>query len=297
TIGEALKQKEVAHTLVVSSTVLPGTCRDVIAPRVGKNCQVIFNPVWLALGSVIKDYLNPPVVVLGSDSTIEMDLLNFFSNLFNQERKQLLVTDSLTAEALKIEYNVWCTNKMAFVNRTAGVFKRIGADASVLERFFKQGGEQPGRFMRPGAPFGGPCFPRDVRFAKYVSPDDSLLRSIQEINEGGYLDILLTVSLIARKSSGPTKVGVAGLTYKPGVPVVEESSSATLIQKLKQVLPSTGPGGDAILAYDPLINEGIEGVDFCGSLQELIDRSTILIEMHEGMVPAEVRIPVIRPWR
>ncbi len=297
-LGQELEGRP--YTLVVSSTVMPGTCRDVIQSLVGVNCKVIFNPVWLALGSVVRDYLNPPVVVLGSDQGLSTTELNFFNVLF---RRVPLTTDTVTAEALKLVYNEWCTLKMTFTSRTAQIFSNIGADPKTIEPFFKQGGEQPGRFLKPGPPFGGPCFPRDVRFADALAilghfKDETLVTSIQEINTFGYALILdqIASELPPTSTTVPT-IGIAGLTYKVGVPVLEESSSLALIT---QIIAE----GWNVTVYDPLyssarnlrLSNSLE-LNLVDSLEALELVSDVIVEMHQHLVPeSENRIPVIRPW-
>ncbi len=296
-LGEELRGKY--HTLVVSATVMPGTCKEVIQPLVGPNCKVVFSPVWLALGSVVEDYLHPPVAVAGCDEELNFEEEEFFKTLFGKEPLQ---TDTKTAEALKLVYNEWCTLKMVFTTRMAQIFANIGADPKTVEPFFKQGGEQPGKFLRPGPPFGGPCFPRDVRFAEALAlragfANESLVQAIQRINDAGYSLILRQVDTLFRRGRRKDKVvGIAGLTYKAGVPVLEESSSLALITRLSAA-------GWGIAVYDPAyVDVDALGRDYAkeftlvGDVDTLGRSCDVVVEMHQGLVPEEFKVPVIRLW-
>lgn len=296
-LGEELRDKH--HTLVVSSTIMPGTCKEVIQPLVGANCKVVFNPVWLALGSVVDDYLHPPVAVVGCDGELDPDEEFFFQSLFGKEPLQ---TDTKTAEALKLVYNEWCTLKMAFTSRVATIFTNIGADPKTVESFFKQGGEQPGKFLKPGPPFGGPCFPRDVRFAQALAlsggfHQEALVWGVQRVNAYGY-DLIVRQVKKALGRKRRVTVGVAGLTYKAGVPVLEGSSSLKLITRL------AGAGWN-IAVYDPAYAHA-DSVDLgrgyaaeftlVGDIGALEAACDAVVEMHQGLIPEEFGVPVIRPW-
>ncbi len=289
-IGKALRDRpDRPYTVVMSSTVMPGTCRRIIAPRVGPSCSVLFNPVWIALGSVVEDYLNPPVLMLGTDGEMSPTALEFSRTVFANTSP--IITDTITAEASKLVYNVWCTLKMAFVNEAARVYAAAGGDSSVVEGFFKNGGERPGAFLRPGPPPGGPCFPRDLRFAHQMTQGDSCFSAmVTAVDSSNDLALRRIIEEVKGYQAG-RRVGIIGLTYKPGVPVVEETVSYLLTKLLLNL-------DYEVVAYDPLVTWGAPaGVELAKSLEECIESSDILVEMHIGTVPDDVGIPVVRPWR
>jgi nucleotide sugar dehydrogenase len=275
-IASALNGKK--YTLLVSSTVMPGTCRDIIAPRVGPTCTVVSNPVWIALGSVIKDYMNPPVLLYGCPGKPTEALKAYIEETYD---KTPMFTDQTTAEAIKIVYNVWCTTKMAFINYAAHTLTGVGGDPSVLEPFMKAGGERVGMFLKPGAPFGGPCFPRDLRFARTVAEGDwtgDFVKALEGVNQGTKWDIVDQIPTSAKT------VGVVGLSYKVGVPVTEESPSLDVIEDLINL-------GYEVETYDALIS------GTCEALEECIEEVDVLIEMHPGSIPNKrYKTPIIRPW-
>ncbi len=279
-IGESLHGK--THSIIVSATVMPGTCEEVIAPLVGPNCTVISNPVWIALGSVMKDYLNPPVLLYGCNRELPPSILKFTQETYNKEPE---VTDLKTAEAIKILYNIWCTTKMAWTNYAAHAMRQIGGDPFAMERFMKNGGERVGIFLRPGAPWGGPCFPRDLRFATKFSEGywtEEFVRAIGDVNDNVKWDIIGEVRQLIEPQHGHI-VGIVGMTYKPGVAVTEESPSLDLAHSLRL-------SGYMVTSYDPLVKSTHN------SLEELLSASDVLVEMLPDMVPADVPLPVVRPW-
>lgn len=280
------------HTLVISSTLYPGTARDMVRPLLPPTCNVVVNPVWIAQGSVYADYTSPPVVLLGCDGPMPCIAEDFADSAFGKGGR--VFTDTYTAELLKLTHNVWCTTRMSFVNAFAALFDERGADVKALTAFFRNGGERSGRFLVPGTPFGGPCFPRDLRFMAAVCEDDldigNLIDFIADTNMDATHRITGDAFMTLRRQR-PATVGIAGLAYKPGSDVVEESASTA-------VAISAQRDGAAVLVYDPNVNGNWRGPgEHAADMADLIARSDVLVEMHPGLVPSDCPKPVIRPWR
>lgn len=288
----ALSRNPKPYTLVLSSTVMPGTCDKILAPKVGPYCELLFSPIWIAQGSVVEDYLNPPVLVIGASDSLSSSSFQFFDKVFPNSSP--LYTDLTTAESLKLIHNVWCTLKMAFVNEAAQWCAEVGGNPGVIEEFCKSGGERAGTFLRPGPPPGGPCFPRDLRLVGplSLSPSQShfhdLVRVVQVSNREG-------ISRLVAAVKGYHTVGIVGLSYKPGVPITEESPSYLLAEELRL-------NGHKVMGYDPLVKSvdsfGKQGgsLQVVGSLEECVEASDIVIEMHPGAVPFPSRKRIVRPW-
>ena len=281
-LSMALREKP--HALLVSSTLVPGGAKIAIQPFVAKICPVVLNPVWIAQGSVVADYLRPPVVLLGCDGAIPAVVLDFVQLVFQREP---LITDTRTAETLKLAHNAWCTVRMSFINGMAEHFKATGADPRILPTFMRAGGERAGKFLQPGAPFGGPCFPRDLRFLQAMmgdSPIGLMLDEVAHINQG----IIKQLAFKAIEIAGAEgTIGVVGLAYKAGSDVIEGSASRRLTEWLQ-----TKP----LLVHDPHVNGEWNGYGTQVPLDELLARSAVVIEMHPNTVPTNITTPVLRPW-
>jgi nucleotide sugar dehydrogenase len=148
--------KNKKYTLIVLSTLIPGTTEHIIKPILGDNVNVIVHPVWIAMGSVVHDLQNPPITLIGNDKEENYpDVVEMFSDA------PTLITTPTNAEYLKLIHNAWCTIKMSFIGE---IGDKTPIDRKVLSIFFELGGERTGRFWKYGPPFGGPCFPRDLGF-------------------------------------------------------------------------------------------------------------------------------------
>ncbi len=259
-LAHVIKQKKSFHIIAVSSTILPETTDRILTPlieeesqkKAGEDFGLCVNPVFIALTSVVRDFLNPPVVVIGESDKTSGAFLDQLYHSICQNRPQHVHTTALMAELIKMAHNAYATTKMAFINEMADLCSKIeGADIEALTEFFRAGGERPGKFLEAGTGFGGPCFPRDLRFfanyAKARLPALPLLESISASNawHAAHLVDLLEDELGSLKKR---KVAVLGLSYKPNSDITEASFSIRIIESLlsKEAIVS---------AYDPIVKE------------------------------------------
>ena len=260
-IGRELRNRSKFYVVAIASTIVPETIDGKLKPllekiskrKVGKTLGICANPVFIALGSVVRDYLNPPVVVLGAtDSKTSKRMTQFYKKVC-QNKPPILTTTPYTAEIIKLTHNAYCTTKMAFINEMAVLCSQSShADIRKVEEFFRSGGERTGRFLKAGLGFGGPCFPRDLRFlVKYMEKKGlkpPLMRAIGVSNEEHARQLVGQIRRQVGSLRGK-KVALLGLSYKPGVKNFEDSFSIRLIQQLEAEEAR-------IFAYDPLLEAG-----------------------------------------
>jgi len=257
-LGRELRDQSKFYVVAVVSTLLPETTDRKLRPilerasgkKVGESIGLCANPVFIALTTVIHDFLNPPLVLVGTSDPLTLKwMVNFYLRVC-KNHSPILRTNPLTAEIIKLTHNAYCTSKMTFVNEVADLCSRLpGGDIRKVEKFFSMGGERTGRFLKAGFGFGGPCFPRDLRFfLKYVEKKGlkpPLLNAISESNEAHARDLVRQI----RRQVGPLKgkrISVLGLSYKPGVKNFEDSFSLRLIQELARKKAR-------IFAYEPFL--------------------------------------------
>ena len=259
-IAQVLKEKSDFHVIATSSTILPETtdrvlkpiCEEISGKKAGKDFGLCVNPVFIALTTVVRDFLSPPVVVIGESDKRSGDILSqLYSSICNNQPHHIR-TSPLMAEFIKMAHNAYATTKMAFMNEMAGACSRIpDADVRVLTQFFQLGGERAGRFLEAGLGFGGPCFPRDLRFflnyLKTRMPETPLVEAIQHSNQEHAVRI---VELIEEELGQlrNRKISILGLAYKPNIAIAEESFSLKLIDVLLLK-------GTEIIVFDPRVKE------------------------------------------
>ena len=237
-IGEALKLKAARHTVVIRSTILPGTMRKVVIPTLeefsGKKAGVDFgvcnNPEFLREGSAVKDFRCPPKTVIGELDRRSGDLL---AKLYEKFDAPLIRTDIETAEMVKYVDNSWHALKVGYANEIGNLCKSFGIDGHAVMDIFCQDRKlniSPA-YLKPGFAFGGSCLPKDLRALSYQAKMHDLelpiLTSILPSNE---LQIARGLQLI--KEKGHNRIGVLGFSFKAGTDDLRESPLIEVIERL-----------------------------------------------------------------
>ena len=237
-IGDALKNKPTRHTVVIRSTILPGTMHKMVIPVLeehsGKKAGVDFglcnNPEFLREGTAVKDYDAPPKTVIGELDLESGDLL---AQVYAKLKAPLVRTDIETAEMVKYVDNSWHALKIGFANEIGNLCKSLDIDAhDVMEIFCKdQKLNISTAYLLPGFAFGGSCLPKDLRALSYQAKSRDLqlpiLASILPSNE---LQIARGLQMIME--SGQKRVGILGFSFKAGTDDLRESPMIEVIERL-----------------------------------------------------------------
>jgi len=252
-IGTALRDKAGFHVVVIRSTMLPGSMRNIVLPALevssGKQAGLDFgvcnNPEFLREGTAVYDYYHPPKTVIGETDVAAGDAL---VQLYTGMDAPLVRTDVETAEMVKYADNCWHALKVTFANEIGNVCKATGIDGHKVMDIFCQDTKlnlSP-YYMKPGFAFGGSCLPKDVRALTYkarsLDVDVPVLDAILRSNER---QVRKAVEMIVAK--GTRKVGVLGFAFKAGTDDLRESPMVDVIETL------IGKGYDLRL-YDRNVN-------------------------------------------
>jgi len=253
-IGEALRDKPEHLTVVVRSTVLPGTTQEVVIPAItaasgkqlGRDFDVCMNPEFLREGTSIADFFDPPMTVIGADSE---EAATRVAALYASLAAPVHKTATRVAEMMKYTSNCYHALKVVFANEIGSVCKALGVDSHEVMRLFAEDKKLniSAAYLKPGFAFGGSCLPKDLRAvvhrAKQADVDVPVLAATLESNrrqvERAFEMVLAT---------GRRKVGVLGLSFKAGTDDLRESPLVTLIERL------IGKGLD-IAIYDSAVSE------------------------------------------
>jgi GDP-mannose 6-dehydrogenase len=237
-IGKALKNKSGRHTVVIRSTILPGTMRQIVIPILeeysGKKAGVDFgvcnNPEFLREGSAVKDFNSPPKTVFGESDRASGDLL---ASLYAKLDAPLIRTDLETAEMVKYVDNSWHALKIGFANEIGNLCKSLSIDAHEVMKIFCQDQKlniSPA-YLLPGFAFGGSCLPKDLRALAYKAKmhdlDLPIMTSILPSNE---LQVARGLQLIM--ANGHKRVGILGFSFKAGTDDLRESPMIEIIERL-----------------------------------------------------------------
>ncbi|HUO44254.1 MAG TPA: UDP-glucose/GDP-mannose dehydrogenase family protein [Burkholderiales bacterium] len=252
-IGQALKDKRDFHVVVIRSTILPGTMREVVVPtleeysgkRAGTEFGICVNPEFMREGTAVHDYHNPPKTVIGEIDRRSGDIL---AQLYAELPAPLIRTDVETAEMVKYCDNAWHALKVGFANEIGNICKAAGLDSHRVMDIFCQDTKlnlSP-YYLKPGFAFGGSCLPKDVRALLYrarsLDVGTPILAAILPSNEQ---QVERGIRAVTEK--GRRKVGVLGFSFKAGTDDLRESPMVELIERL------IGKGYDLTL-YDRNVN-------------------------------------------
>lgn len=237
-LGEALETKRRPHLVVLRSTLLPGTVERLVIPtleiyagkRAGRDFHVAVNPEFLREGTSLHDFAQPPFTLIGVEEDAAAAPL---ARLYRDVDAPLIVTGIKEAEMLKYACNAFHALKVTFANEIGNVCQGLGVDSQQVMDVFCQDHKLnlSAYYLKPGFAFGGSCLPKDVRAltqqARALDLETPVLGSILLSNR---LQIARAVELVLR--SGRRKVGVIGLSFKPGTDDLRESPLVALIETL-----------------------------------------------------------------
>jgi len=252
-IGTAIANKGERHTVVVRSTMLPGTMRDIVVPlleqhsgkRAGSDFGVCNNPEFLREGTAVYDYYHPPKTVIGELIPGDGNLL---AELYEQFEAPLIRVSVETAEMVKYVDNVWHALKVGFANEIGSLCKEMGLDGQSVMSIFCQDQKLnlSSYYLRPGFAFGGSCLPKDLRALSHVAGRlDVQVPILNAILPSNAIQIQRGYDLV--QSKGSRKVGVLGFSFKAGTDDLRESPVVELIERL------LGKGFD-LRIYDKNVN-------------------------------------------
>ena len=237
-IGEILRDKGTHHTVVIRSTVMPGTIDGTVIPalerssgkRHGDGFAVCSNPEFLREGTSIKDFYDPPFTLIGAHEPEQAEPLR---QLYAGIEAPLHVAAVRVAEMVKYACNCFHGLKVGFSNEIGNVCKALGVDSHEVMRLFVEDRKlniSPA-YLRPGYAFGGSCLPKDLRAVVYKAKELDIETPILSATlESNRLQIERAYDMVM--ASGNRRVGVLGLAFKSGTDDLRESPMVSLIERL-----------------------------------------------------------------
>jgi GDP-mannose 6-dehydrogenase len=290
-IGEALRNKPDRHTVVVRSTVLPGTVKNVVIPLIeaasGKKAGVDFgvatNPEFLRESTAIQDYDFPAMTVIGELDVESGDLLQ---ELYSELDAPIIRKTIEVAEMIKYTCNVWHATKVTFANEIGNIAKAAGVDGrEVMEVICQDHKLNLSKYyMKPGFAFGGSCLPKDVRALTYragqMDVEHPLLAAIMPSNR---VQVKRAYDMVA--NCDKRKIGLLGLSFKAGTDDLRESPLVELAEILigkgyeLRIFDSNVEYARVFGANKEYIESKIPHVSslLCKELDEVVSASDVLI--------------------
>ena len=238
-IGESLRNSNHFHSVVVRSTMLPGTMEKLIIPmlerssgkQAGRGFGVAYFPEFLREGTAIADYDNPGAIVFGVDD--DQRTLRRLMDIHSKFSVTPQVMSVRAAEAVKYANNAWHATKISFANELGLLCKAMGVDSHEVMKTLVSDTKlniSPA-YLKPGFAFGGSCLPKDLSALRYAGRlndiETPLLDAVLQANEN---QIRSAFRMIA--ATGKRRIGLVGLSFKPDTDDLRYSPLVEIAERL-----------------------------------------------------------------
>jgi UDPglucose 6-dehydrogenase len=264
---------------------MPGTCESEIRPAlerssrrvVGEALGLCYSPEFIALGNVIRDMLEPDMVLIGESDHRAGDVLERLYKGVCENDPPFRRMSLVNAELTKIAVNTYVTMKISYANALADICERLpDADVDAVTGALGLDTRIGGKYLRGAIAYGGPCFPRDNKafatLARDVGTQALLAEATDVINVAQTERLARIVQSYVRDGQA---VGILGLSYKPDTSVIEESPGIALARILADA-------GYDVHVFDPVATEA--GLGALGgaaqgtpSVADLLQRSDVVV--------------------
>jgi GDP-mannose 6-dehydrogenase len=236
-IGQRLRQHPKPYTVVLRSTVLPGTTESVLVPALRgtgtphlPGLTVAVNPEFMREGSSLRDFAQPSLTLVGSDAPHAGAVLR---ELYAQVDAPFVQTSIRSAEMAKYVSNAFHALKITFANEIGDLCEAFGVDIGEVMRVFLMDRKLniSEAYLRPGFAFGGSCLPKDLRALTHAARSvDLALPLLSQILPSNDHQIQQGVSRVL--ATRRRRIGVLGLAFKPNTDDLRESPMVLLVETL-----------------------------------------------------------------
>ena len=237
-IGAALAEKTERHTIVIRSTMLPGSIESVAQPAIestsakkaGKDFGLGVNPEFLREGTSLKDFYAPPFTLIGTDDEQTAEIV---SGLYHGIDAPVFTTSMKTAEMVKYVCNCFHALKVSFANEIGNICKALELDSHEVMNVFCADTKLnlSSYYLKPAFAFGGSCLPKDLRAVTYKAKElDVEVPLLTAISITNRLQIERALDMVLR--TGKKRIGILGFSFKAGTDDLRESPMVTLIETL-----------------------------------------------------------------
>ena len=254
-IGKLLSKTQHKPIIIIKSTVIPGTTRDVIlsilqrvsGKKVGKDFGLVTNPEFLRETMAVHDTLYAHVIVLGGDNNSFLKKVKrFYYNLHHNV--PIVLTNYGTAEIIKYANNSFLATKISFINQIASICEKIpDADIDDVSRTIGLDPRIGKLFLDAGPGYGGSCLPKDIKaiidFSTKTGVNPTLLTAVEKTNKQQIDSIIKLIKQNVGKINGE-KIAVLGIAFKPETDDIRDSASVELVNRLVKL-------GGKISIHDP----------------------------------------------
>jgi len=281
-VGKQIQKKQGWHLIVVKSTVLPGTTKDIILPilekhsrkKAGTGFGLAMNPEFLKEGIAVKDFLEPDRIVIGA---YDEKSSNTLKELYENISYPIIETSLSTAEMIKYASNAFLATKISFINEIGNICKKLGIDTYEVADGMGLDKRIGRAFLDSGIGWGGSCFPKDldalISWYKKENEKPEIIQSTVKINEQQPLRLIKLLKKHIPQINGKT-IGILGLAFKPNTDDIRESRAIPIVKQLLKEKAN-------VKAYDPKAINNFKklfsDIIYCDSAKDALDVDAVII--------------------
>jgi len=275
-------------SIIIKSTVIPGTTMEVVKPILEKNnlkesinFDLLTNPEFLKEGSAMQDTILPHSIVIGgtNDKAIKK-LIDLYKSVYRKKQK-MVETNNITAEMIKYANNAFLATKISFINSIANICQKLpGTNVDKIAEIIGMDPRIGTQFLKAGPGYGGSCFPKDVEalinFSNDIGYNPILLDAVKNTNTHQVNTVMNLVKNNLQKLK-EKKITILGLAFKENTDDIRESRSIKLINLLLK-------HNCNIVAHDPKAIENTQSlfknkITYENSIKNAIINSDCIIIM------------------
>ena len=284
-LSKILRDKRKNHLIVIKSTVVPTTTKNLILPLIQNNSKVgiVVNPEFLREGNAIRDLVKPHLIIIGYENSSDFDTLKNYYRLFYKNPPEILRTSPTTAEMIKYSNNAFLATKVSFINTIANICQNLpSVDVNKVAYAIGKDPRIGPQFLNAGPGFGGSCLPKDlsalIKFTDKFGKTNELLKTVKEVNQlqpSKILDILQNMNLLKSKN----KISVLGVAFKKDTDDLREAVSIKIVNGLLKK-------GLKISVHDPMAIDNFRKVfgkkiDYHSNVNECLKNSDCCLILTE----------------
>ena len=231
-IVQHLRERSKPLTVAVRSTVLPGTCERLGMETLGNDgcISVVSNPEFLREGQAIRDFMEPPLLVIGGADPAAVKRV---ADLYAPLEVEACLVSLRTAEMIKYACNAFHAVKISFANEMGALSERLGIGADEVMQTLCRDVKlniSPA-YLRPGFAFGGSCLPKDLRALVYqIGQMDLKLPFLESVMPSNAEHLRRAMEAVEDLTA--ERIGIFGLAFKENTDDLRESPAVTLIEHL-----------------------------------------------------------------
>lgn len=283
-IAKVIKDIPEFYVINIVSTILPGSTQkmqEIVEEISGKTCGedfgLAFNPDFIALGTVVHNFLNPDVIIIGESDPKTGQMIQRIHKTVIDNNAPIYRMSYHNAELTKISINSFLTMKVNFANSIAEICENMPkGDANAVLRALGADSRIGSKYLKSGLAVSGPCLVRDSKaFCSVATKFNTRAYLAEAVDASNNWQRERVVKKILQLIEKGEKVSILGLSYKPFTPVIEESISVYLAKVLIKK-------GISTKVFDPAAIENTKKelgnnsyIEYCNSIEDCLKDTSL----------------------